>query len=692
MGIQINGQTDTISAVDGALTVSGADLPTVTNLNATGVVTAGNFRATSNIGISSTNPRGLLDIVDSSIWSNGFRDVFNAEAPNQGSGGGLSLNFGKNRSTNNLGKIVYNHSSDGGTDNSVGLGFYNNDNLFRVFASGNSVVSGNLGIGSTSPSSLLHLLQSSGNAKITIQRSNTASNTDDYGSILWRSSAANNNGAIGVARESAENDGYMYFSTGSGGTLSERVRIDSLGRLLIGGTASRQIDTVWGYYDSKLQSEGVASGAPSGISIIHNSSGGYPAYLALGASKATSLGGNTIVTNGMALGRISFQGSDGSKLVEAASIDCGCDGTPGTNDMPGNLTFSTTPDSQSSPTERLRISSTGQVYIGSSPNSDARLQVMVASPVSYNAAGYNGTNANIRLTTAGSPTTGNCTGISFGIGGSAEAYIGAVQVATTGYADLVFQGYGGSYSEKMRLTSTGRLLIGTSTDYTYGLLTVQGGNAGDAGNANGLYVRGNGAAVSCPIYFNDEFGYPQKSIYQESYYLKIRGHNNEGVWILGSNASTNPSTNYKFNGTNNGSQCFNASNTTTWNTTSDVRIKENIQTLENALEKINQIRPVSFDYTDEYAEHRSWNVCDEDDEKIGINDCLKCHNVGYIAQEYKEVFPNDVTVGPEDVGETHYEDFHQLQPNSVVPYLVKAVQELSAQNVALQARLDAAGL
>ena len=43
MGIQINGQTDTITAIDGALTVSGADLPTVTNLNATGIVTATGF-------------------------------------------------------------------------------------------------------------------------------------------------------------------------------------------------------------------------------------------------------------------------------------------------------------------------------------------------------------------------------------------------------------------------------------------------------------------------------------------------------------------------------------------------------------------------------------------------------------------------------------------------------------------------
>jgi hypothetical protein len=43
MGIQINGQTDIISAVDGSLTISGAELPTVTNLNATGIVTATGF-------------------------------------------------------------------------------------------------------------------------------------------------------------------------------------------------------------------------------------------------------------------------------------------------------------------------------------------------------------------------------------------------------------------------------------------------------------------------------------------------------------------------------------------------------------------------------------------------------------------------------------------------------------------------
>jgi len=43
MGIQINGQTDIISATDGSLTVQGADLPSVTNLNASGIITATSF-------------------------------------------------------------------------------------------------------------------------------------------------------------------------------------------------------------------------------------------------------------------------------------------------------------------------------------------------------------------------------------------------------------------------------------------------------------------------------------------------------------------------------------------------------------------------------------------------------------------------------------------------------------------------
>ena len=53
--------------------------------------------------------------------------------------------------------------------------------------------------------------------------------------------------------------------------------------------------------------------------------------------------------------------------MNAASISVAVDGTPGANDMPGRLVFSTTADGASSPTERMRIDSDGKVGIGRAP-------------------------------------------------------------------------------------------------------------------------------------------------------------------------------------------------------------------------------------------------------------------------------------------------------------------------------------
>ena len=80
----------------------------------------------------------------------------------------------------------------------------------------------------------------------------------------------------------------------------------------------------------------------------------------LGKSRGSAIGSNTIVQNGDTLGSIYFCGADGSDLdTPGGGIYCEVDGTPGTNDMPGRLVFSTTADGASSPTERFRISSTG---------------------------------------------------------------------------------------------------------------------------------------------------------------------------------------------------------------------------------------------------------------------------------------------------------------------------------------------
>ena len=73
------------------------------------------------------------------------------------------------------------------------------------------------------------------------------------------------------------------------------------------------------------------------------------------------------VNNGDSLGLLRWQAYDGASYRTAASIEAAVDGTPGVNDMPGRLVFSTTADGAAAPTERMRITSTGSVGIGTTP-------------------------------------------------------------------------------------------------------------------------------------------------------------------------------------------------------------------------------------------------------------------------------------------------------------------------------------
>ena len=92
---------------------------------------------------------------------------------------------------------------------------------------------------------------------------------------------------------------------------------------------------------------------------------GSGAYSILNRARGT-YGSPTIVSSGDQLGNVLFQGYDGSAYRSAASIEAQVDGTPGANDMPGRLTFKTTPDGGTAATERMRITSAGDVGIGTS--------------------------------------------------------------------------------------------------------------------------------------------------------------------------------------------------------------------------------------------------------------------------------------------------------------------------------------
>jgi hypothetical protein len=67
MGIQINGNTDTIAAIDGALTVSGAELAGTSNINVAGIITATGFvgNVTGNINSTGVSTIATLNVAQS---------------------------------------------------------------------------------------------------------------------------------------------------------------------------------------------------------------------------------------------------------------------------------------------------------------------------------------------------------------------------------------------------------------------------------------------------------------------------------------------------------------------------------------------------------------------------------------------------------------------------------------------------
>jgi hypothetical protein len=286
------------------------------------------------------------------------------------------------------------------------------------------------------------------------------------------------------------------------------------------------------------------------------------------------------------------------------------------------------------------------VGIGTDTGLDAKLNVVTPSAKAYNPSTYNGSNNAIRINSGATITTGTTVGMSIGIGGSAEAYIGAVQ-NSSGYADMVFQNYNGSsYGERMRITSGGNVGIGTDSpdtllDATLGLsvysstgragialagntttadevlgrVCFTNNNSTNAGNKRLAYISGIRGTTNNSAYLefataNDALGTQRMIITQSG-----------GVGI----GTSTPGT-YKLN-----------VNGTFYSAGSSLEYKTDITTLDIDTNKILELRPVTYQYKDEYK-HLGKEL------KSGTQ-------IGLIAEEVAEVFPELAMMKEDEDGE-----------------------------------------
>jgi hypothetical protein len=246
--------------------------------------------------------------------------------------------------------------------------------------------------------------------------------------------------------------------------------IDANGRLVVGNTASINATTAT---EPFLQVHGSNAGAQ--VEVLRFGANALGDGIVLAKSRG-SLGVNTIVSSGDTLGDITYRGADGTGYITAASISAAVDGTPGTNDMPGRLVFSTTADGAATPTERMRIDSSGNINIATA---GARItgdfsNATVANRVAFQTST---TNSNTALATIpngtasfsgwqffNNTTPDNAAFLQVGASSTAAGIVSGT-FGTGTYLPMTFFTGG---SERMRVDTSGNVGIGTTSPESFG--------------------------------------------------------------------------------------------------------------------------------------------------------------------------------------------------------------------------------
>ena len=304
--------------------------------------------ASGRLGIGTSSPSQTLTVVAPSnaqaigIWNRALDNTYGA------------INFKTNDGATDQ-SIIQN--SRIGT-NGAQLSFYTKPDGGSAAEKLTIDSTGRVGIGTTSPGSALDV-----NGAITARG-------DGSQVALYLGAGSQSIRDLGTASIT-----YLDLATGStshgqfivrsSNAYTERARIDSSGRLLV-GTSTARSNLYGGSYNPLVQIETSGALTDRTLNLAYNNAGSNAggAILSFTTSRGSTAGSNTLVANNDELGSLNFAGADGTKPIIGASVVAYVDGTPGANDMPGRLVFSTTADGAASPTARMTINPDGTIYYG----------------------------------------------------------------------------------------------------------------------------------------------------------------------------------------------------------------------------------------------------------------------------------------------------------------------------------------
>lgn len=130
---------------------------------------------------------------------------------------------------------------------------------------------------------------------------------------------------------------------------------------IVGGSAVQTPGGDGAVYTPKIETLGSTFGNTLFASVFYNTVATGAGAFTFARSNTTTIGTHALVASGDVIGTLYFAGSDGVAFRRAAYITASVDGTPAASDMPGKLSFYTTPSGSTTPVSRIEVKSTGAV-------------------------------------------------------------------------------------------------------------------------------------------------------------------------------------------------------------------------------------------------------------------------------------------------------------------------------------------
>jgi len=293
------------------------------------------------------------------------------------------------------------------------------------------------------------------------------------------------------------------------------------------------------------------------------------------------------------------------------------DSASGTGEYVGQLNYDHTTDSMQfgvNVGEKMRITSSGQLLLGTTIGT-SKLSI---------AGTANNTNSEI-LITATSVASGyigaNSNGLNLGTDTAGIVF----KTGVTGGGSV-----GATGTERMRIKSTGNVLVGTNTDWFSRRFVAE-------------------YTDSAAAFINSNVNSPPISVVNTA----SSGTNVFVVFYTDSRSSPQSRGSIDYN---------RSAGQVRYNVTSDKRLKSNIQPAQSATDLLSSIQVRSYEWT-------------ETGHQIAH---------GFIAQELNEIMPDAVKVGDSD---EQVSDAWSVDHSKMVPMLTKALQEAIAKIETLEAKV-----